>query len=360
MAAEEEEYDYFDHYNYSFNLSYDDYHTVCEKEDVRSFARVFLPVIYTLVLVVGLAGNALVVAIYVHYKKLRTMTDVYIMNLALADLLLLLTLPFWAADAIVGWVLGEAMCKITSALYAMNFGCGMMFLACISVDRYLAVFHSNSARVFRRRHCLWVCLLVWAVAFALGLPDMIFFTVKYTSTKKTCMAIYPSSMAQPTKASVEILEVLLSFILPFLVMLFCYSKVAYALLKTPEARQGKKWRAFKVLLAVVGVFIATQLPYNALKFWRAVDIIYTLVVHCEVSKRLDWAAQVTESLALTHSCVNPVLYAFIGASFSQHLLRLVKSLSRRRRQQRSPQEEPAVEVSLNSHSGSRDTSTFTI
>ncbi|KAJ8419167.1 hypothetical protein AAFF_G00006660 [Aldrovandia affinis] len=356
---EDLDYMYLDHDNDTFNFSYDDYHTVCDKEEVRSFARVFLPVIYALALVVGLAGNSLVVAIYAYYKRLKTMTDVYILNLAVADLLLLLTLPFWAADAVNGWELGVGMCKVTSALYGMNFSCGMLFLACISLDRYLAVSNSAVARAVRRRHCLVVCLTVWAVSVVLGLPDMAFATVRQGSTRKSCILVYPSSMARPTKATLEILEVMLGFLLPFLVMLFCYSRVARALQGTPHVTQGKKWKAFKVLLAVVGVFIATQLPYNVVKFCRAMDIIYALVTHCEASKSLDIAMQITESLALTHSCLNPVLYAFIGASFRQHVVKVMKSLGQRRQRYRRRNEQP-VEISLNSHSVSEETSTFTI
>ncbi|KAJ8277613.1 hypothetical protein GJAV_G00077540 [Gymnothorax javanicus] len=357
---EDQDYAYFDYDNDTDNFSYYDYHTVCDKAEVRSFAKVFLPAIYALALVVGLAGNSMVVAVYLYYKRLKTMTDVYILNLAAADLLLLLTLPFWAADAVNGWELGVSMCKLTSALYTMNFEGGMLFLACISVDRYLAVSNAALARAVRRRYAVWVCILVWMAAFTLGLPDMIFTTVKHGVTRKSCIPVYPASMARPTKATLEILDVVLGFLVPFVVMLFCYCKVARALHNVTDVMQGKKWRAVKVLLAVVGVFMATQLPYNIVKFCRAMDIIYTLVTYCEVSKNLDIAMQITESLALSHSCLNPILYAFIGASFRQHILKVMKSLGQRRRQYRH-RDEPPVEISLNnSHSESQDTTTFTI
>ncbi|MBN3308034.1 ACKR4 protein, partial [Amia calva] len=347
-----EDYEYdegYDSYNYTYNVTYGDYHTICDKEEVRSFGRVFLPIIYSLALVVGLAGNSLVVAIYIYYKKLKTMTDVYILNLAIADLLLLFTLPFWAADAVGGWELGVALCKLTSSLYVMNFSCGMLFLACISVDRYWAV---TTGRVKKDR-CLLICLLVWTTAFILGMPKLVFSTVREIPGRKVCLSVYPSHMAQAAKASLKILEVLLSFALPFLVMLFCYSRVAQVLSRSPQV---KKWKAFKVLMAVVGVFIVTQLPYNIVKFCRAMDVIYTLVTDCEASKHMDKATQVTESLALAHSCLNPIVYAFVGASFKHHILKFVKSFGNRQRRRK----EPDIDISLNSHSVSENTSSFTI
>lgn len=349
--------DYGEHDNDSF---YEDYPTLCDKQDVRSFGGAFLPVIYGLVLILGLAGNSLVVAVYLRYKKLRTMTDVYILNLAAADLLLLFTLPFWAADAIHGWQLGAAMCKITSILYDVNFGCGMFFLACISVDRYLAMASARGPPAAQGRRRMAVCLTVWVAAFLLGVPDSIFTTVKHTSSRKACIAVYSTNMAVATKAALEILEVVLAFLLPFLVMLFCYSRLARAIRRLPEARQGRKRHVFRVLLAVVAAFLATQLPYNVVKFWRAMDIIYNLVTQCENSKSLDRAMQVTESLALTHSCLNPVLYAFLGTSFRQYLLKIMKAFGQRRRTWNGREQPRDVEISLNSHETSEDTSQFTL
>ncbi|KAM3850092.1 atypical chemokine receptor 4-like, partial [Diretmus argenteus] len=277
-VSEEEEYYY--HENFSHNYSYDDYSTMCEKSDVRSFAGLFLPVVYTVCLVVGLAGNTLVVAVYAYHKRLKTMTDAFLTHLAVADLLLLFTLPFWAADAARGWELGEALCKMVSACYTVNFTCCMLLLACVSLDRYLASVRAQGRdrggclqKVFTRKHCGKVCLVVWVTALLLGLP------------------------------------------------------------------------ALRVLLIVVGVFVATQLPYNTVKVYRAMDSVYTLVTQCGVSKALDQAAQVTESLALTHCCLNPVLYAFVGSSFRQHMMKVAKMCGERRR--RSGKEERGIEMSFN-------------
>ncbi|XP_051543645.1 atypical chemokine receptor 4-like [Myxocyprinus asiaticus] len=375
------DYDHNDEHDNSSNHSYDDddfpdYHTVCDKQEVRSFAGVFLPVVYTLALILGLAGNSLVIFVYLSRKRLRTMTDVFILNLAFADLLLLLTLPFWAADAVNGWEIGIAACKITSALYTTNFSCGMLLLACISIDRYHALARGSTAvhapgRNNAHRQRIIVCLLVWALAILLGLPDMVFYTVRqHSGGRNACRAVYPHSMAQAAKATLEILEVSLSFLLPLLVMMFCYCRVAVVLSQAATAgvRGGRRWRAFRVLIAVVGVFLLTQLPYNVFKLVRALDVIFMLVTECEVSKNLDRANQIMESLALTHCCLNPVLYVFIGSSFKMHVLKLAKRCGQTGRDYRHGNEQPTVEISLKSgershtHSSSDNegTSTFTI
>lgn len=369
------DFEYHDDEDPSLNETYEyNYeHSVCDKEEVRSFAGVFLPAVYAVALVVGLAGNALVVVVYTSRLRLRTLTDVCILNLAISDLMLLFTLPFWAADAVHGWMLGSAACKITCFLYSTNFSCGMLMLACISVDRYRAVTQNPTGRSGTgqrvKRQWLLVCVVLWATASFLALPELIFSRVKHSHHRNFCTAVYPHSMARPAKAALELLEVTLSFLLPFLVMVVCYSLVGRALTKAVGVKRERKWRALRVLLAVVAVFLLTQLPYNVVKLCRAMDVIYILVTDCEVSKSLDRALQMTESLALTHACINPVLYAFIGSSFRGHVLKAAKHLGQRfGRHSKHVTEEPAVEIALNtrnqteSQSGSedQDTSTFTI
>ncbi|XP_008284979.1 atypical chemokine receptor 4 [Stegastes partitus] len=366
-----EEDDYYYHGNVSFNFSYDDYPALCEKGDIRSFAALFLPIMYTVCLVVGLVGNALVVAVYAYYKRLKTMTDAFLSHLAVADLLLLFTLPFWAADAARGWELGEVVCKIVSACYTVNFTCCMLLLACISLDRYLALARAQVKgqggrlqRVFSRKHCWKVCLAVWATAFLLGLPDLTLSEVRWASNRNICVAIYPPSMGRGGKAALEVAEVLLGFLLPLVVMVICYGSVGRTLSGLPIRSRGKKWKALRVLLIVVGVFVVTQLPYNVLKVYRAMDSVYTLVTHCGTSKVLDQAAQVTESLALTHCCLNPIIYAFVGSSFRQHMMKVAKKFGENRRKRSRRRETPAevfrMEMSCNSHSASQATNTFSI
>lgn len=367
-----EEEDYYYHENISYNFSYEDYPTLCEKNDIRSFAAVFLPIMYTMCLVVGLAGNALVVAVYAYHKRLKTMTDTFLTHLAVADLLLLFTLPFWAADAARGWELGVVVCKIVSACYTVNFTCCMLLLACISLDRYLALARARGRdqrgrlqRAFSRRHCWKVCLAVWVTAFMLGLPDLKFSeVVRWESNRNICLAVYPPSMAKEGKAALEIVEVLLGFLLPLLVMVICYCSMGRALQGLPAESRGKKWKALRVLLIVVGVFVVTQLPYNAVKVYRVMDSVYALVTHCGTSKVLDQAAQVTESLALTHCCLNPILYAFVGSSFRQHMMKVAKKFGedrrRRRRRRENPAAEEELEMSFNSHTASQETNTFSI
>uniref|UniRef100_A0A8D0HHC2 Atypical chemokine receptor 4 n=1 Tax=Sphenodon punctatus TaxID=8508 RepID=A0A8D0HHC2_SPHPU len=344
-----EYYEEEDESNVTFD--YTPYEMICEKEEVRNFNKSFLPAFYSLVFIAGIAGNSLVVAIYVYFKKLKTKTDVYLMNLAIADLLLLSTLPFWAANAVHGWVLGNPMCKLTSVLYTMNFSASMQFLACISVDRYNAITKPQTHQRIKKQ-CSITCFCVWIAAILLSIPELIFNTVKKNDDRYGCLPVFPMNLGKVLQATIQILEIILGFMLPFVIMLICYSAIARVLIKSPNVKKSK---SLKVLLAVVMAFIVTQLPYNVVKFWRAIDIIYLLITDCETSKTMDVAFHVTKSIALFHRCLNPILYFFMGATFKMHITKIAKNYGRWRRQCVVTEE-----LSMNYEDHTEQTSSFTI
>ncbi|EDL21086.1 atypical chemokine receptor 4 isoform X1 [Mus musculus] len=339
---------YYEENEMNYTHDYSQYEVICIKEEVRQFAKVFLPAFFTVAFVTGLAGNSVVVAIYAYYKKQRTKTDVYILNLAVADLLLLITLPFWAVNAVHGWILGKMMCKVTSALYTVNFVSGMQFLACISIDRYWAITKAPS-QSGAGRPCWIICCCVWMAAILLSIPQLVFYTVNQNAR---CTPIFPHHLGTSLKASIQMLEIGIGFVVPFLIMGVCYASTARALIKMPNI---KKSRPLRVLLAVVVVFIVTQLPYNVVKFCQAIDAIYLLITSCDMSKRMDVAIQVTESIALFHSCLNPILYVFMGASFKNYIMKVAKKYGSWRRQRQNVEEIP-----FDSEGPTEPTSSFTI
>ncbi|TEA23946.1 hypothetical protein DBR06_SOUSAS21910024, partial [Sousa chinensis] len=87
-------------------------------------------------------GNLLVVLILINCKKLKSMTDIYLLNLAVSDLLFLLTIPFWAHYAADQWVFGNVMCKFFTGLYHIGYFGGIFFIILLTIDRYLAIVHA--------------------------------------------------------------------------------------------------------------------------------------------------------------------------------------------------------------------------
>ncbi|KAF5899804.1 C-C chemokine receptor type 4-like, partial [Clarias magur] len=120
-------------------IDYSDFIKPCESETHASW---FLPVLYSLFFVVGFLGNMLVLWVMLKDAQLKTMTDVSLLNLAIADLLLIFTLPFLAHYARDTWVFGNTMCTLVLGVYYIGFYAGIFFIVLMSINRYLAIAHA--------------------------------------------------------------------------------------------------------------------------------------------------------------------------------------------------------------------------
>lgn len=299
---------------------------MCSRSSARLFRGEYEPPLFCMIFLVGAVGNLLVVWIYTRVRqRLKTMTDVYLLNLAIADLMFLCTLPIWAVDAIKGWAFGVALCKIVSALYKINFFSSMLLLTCISVDRYIAIVQVTKAQNLKKKRLFYsklVCVGVWFISTLLSLPEFIFAQVKPDHDKSFCTLVYWNNENNRTKILVLSLQICMGFCLPLLVMIFCYTVIIRTLL---QARSFEKHKALRVIFAVVFVFVLSQLPLNSLLIVEAVQATNTTITQCEMQIGIDKAGQVARSLAYTHACINPLLYVFIGVRFREDLLKLVKS-----------------------------------
>ncbi|KAL0172367.1 hypothetical protein M9458_032678, partial [Cirrhinus mrigala] len=115
-----EEFDFSADYGDSYSENYESYcegHIVCDQESSMYFDSIFIPVLYSLALIMGLVGNGLVMVVLWKKRPSMNATDIFILHLSLADILLLLTLPFWAVEAANEWIFGTALCKLIGALF---------------------------------------------------------------------------------------------------------------------------------------------------------------------------------------------------------------------------------------------------
>ncbi|KAK7159350.1 hypothetical protein R3I94_005624 [Phoxinus phoxinus] len=302
--------------------------SVCDRSAVRQFRSYYEPTFYWIIVILGAIGNFLVVWIYTHFSnRLKAMTDVYLLNLALADMFFLCTLPFWAADSIYGWAFGLALCKIVSAIYKINFFSSMFLLTCISVDRYIVIVQTTKAQNSKRVRLLYsklICVLVWILAALLSIPEFLFARTKEDDEgNHFCTMVYWNNENNRTKIMVLVLQICMGFCIPLIVMIFCYTNIIRTLLKT---RNFQKHKALRVIMAVVAVFVISQLPYNGMLVFEATQAANTTITNCEKVQHFDIAGQVLKSFAYMHSCLNPFLYAFVGVRFRKDVIRIFQNL----------------------------------
>ncbi|XP_020377453.1 C-X-C chemokine receptor type 1-like [Rhincodon typus] len=280
--------------------------------------------IYSLVCFLAVTGNIIVMIVLLYHQRTISSTDTYLLHLAVADLLFAVTLPFWAVDAVSGWMFGDAMCKIISMLQEINFYSGILLLACISIDRFLSIVYATQTHKQKRPFISQlVCAAVWLMAFVLSLP--VLYKGEFTppgSTRQMCYEMLVGELAERWRIVTRFLRHFIGFVIPLAIMIFCYSVTIQKLFQT---KGSQKYKAMKVIIVVVVAFLICWFPHNITVFFDTLMRSQLIAETCEKRNHIDRTLLGTRSLGFLHSCINPILYAFIGVKFRTNLHKILES-----------------------------------
>lgn len=312
--------------------SYEDYSDSDELCEFNSSYEIEVTYhIYALICALGLLGNILVLVTYAFYKKAKTLTDIYLVNVAIADLLFVFTLPLIIFNEQYNWWMGIWACKVLRGSYSINLYCSVLLLACISGDRYVAIVKAKSSFGIRapsraQIYSRFICIIIWLFAIVLSMPTFIYSEladeeINGTDEMECSLTFATNGTAQLMKVLLPSMQMSVGFFLPLLVMGFCYTSVIFTLLRSQNYRRHK---ALRVVLAVVLVFILCHLPYNITLLIHTVRLFK--VRSCSAEKNIHLAMSVTRSVAYLHCCLNPILYAFIGVKFRSHFCQIIEDL----------------------------------
>ncbi|XP_010766350.1 C-C chemokine receptor type 6 [Notothenia coriiceps] len=287
--------------------------------------------IHSIICACGLMGNTLVIATYMFYKRAKTMTDVYLFNVAVADLIFVLALPLIIYNEQNSWAMGSVACKVLRSAYSINLYSGMLLLACVSGDRYVAIVQARRSFGARSRALIYsrlICSAVWVLAVALTLPTLLYtklfeeINLGDEPNSVICqLSFNETETAKLIKVVVPTLQMAIGFLLPLLVMVFCYSCIVGTLLR---AQSSQRHKAVRVVLAVVVVFIICHLPYNAALLNHTLSLFKER--SCTLEKIKLKVLAISRSVAYLHCCLNPILYAFIGVKFRSHFRQIMVDL----------------------------------
>ncbi|XP_030770204.1 nociceptin receptor isoform X1 [Rhinopithecus roxellana] len=310
--------------------------------------------LYLAVCVGGLLGNCLVMYVILRHTKMKTATNIYIFNLALADTLVLLTLPFQGTDILLGfWPFGNALCKTVIAIDYYNMFTSTFTLTAMSVDRYVAICHPIRALDVRTSSkAQAVNVAIWALASVVGVPVAIMGSAQVedegqwgvpSSPHQTLhgswvaplgpLALHVSwAHSDPTSLPAEIeclVEIptpqdywgpvfavcifLFSFIIPVLIISVCYSLMirrlrGVRLLSGSREKDRNLRRITRLVLVVVAVFVGCWTPVQ----------VFVLVQGLGVQPGSETAVAILRfctALGYVNSCLNPILYAFLDENF---------------------------------------------
>ncbi|XP_061592474.1 galanin receptor type 1b [Cololabis saira] len=283
---------------------------------------VAVPLLFGLIFVLGVLGNLLVVGVILGLGRRGAAhppgpTNVFLLNLSAADLgfLLVCVPPQATVYSLPHWVFGGFLCSFGHFFTSACMLVSIFTLVAMSADRYLAVVRARSALCVRsRRNALAGVLLIWGASLACSGPvarHQVLLT-GHPSAPNSTFCWEDWSGAGQGRRAYKVLVLVLGFLLPLLLICWCYSRVLCHLHKKMMTKSKKSKRSKKkttqTVLLVVAAFTICWMPHHIIAMWvefgtfplNDATFAFRIISHC---------------LSYGNSCVNPILYAFMSENF---------------------------------------------
>lgn len=281
-------------------------------------------ILFALVCIVGLFGNTLVIYAVLRFTKMKTVTNMYILNLAIADECFLIGIPFLIITMHLGeWTFGKAMCKAFMVSTSITQFTSSIFLFIMSADRYVAICHPVSATRYRSPFVAKiVSAAAWTMSAIIMLPVMFYATtIEKMDNQMTCNIQWPQENEAGSGTTFTLYSLILGFAIPLCLILTFYSMVLRKLRSVgSKTRSKEKKRSHrkvtKLVLTVITVYVLCWLPY-----WISqVALITSPPYVCNTRLQITLFVLVG-CLGYSNSAMNPILYAFLSDNFKKSFLK---------------------------------------
>ncbi|KAM4702038.1 type-1 angiotensin II receptor-like [Discoglossus pictus] len=294
-----------------------------------AFVFILVPVFYIIVFIVGIVGNSVIVVGLTCCLQLKSVANIYIVNLAVADLLFVATLPLWAVNMSdkYHWIFGSFMCKLCATMSSVNMYASIFLLTCLSIDRYFGIVHPMKSLKRRTQTKAKIAtFVVWVSACITSSPTM-YFRQTFHSTvhhHTVCSMKYPpNSIFWPT--FVDLMKNVVGFVMPFILQ-GVYYYLIYKNMLTSQKNKWKKTKSDKILRIVVTMvcaFLVCWLPFQIATFLMVLVRLH-IITACKIVRVIHAIMPITVCIAFSNSCVNPFLYYFASKRFRGQLLKALR------------------------------------
>ena len=288
---------------------------------------VILPIIYSVICAVGLTGNTAVIYVILKAPKMKTVTNMFILNLAIADDLFTLVLPINIAEHLLHyWPFGEVLCKVILSIDHYNIFSSIYFLTVMSIDRYLVVLATVRSkrmpyRTYRAAKIISLC--VWILVILIVMPFTVFAGVYVNpfDERKSCVLSFPIPESLWFKAS-RIYTLILGFAIPVSTICILYTMMLYKLRNmrlnsNAKALDKAKKKVTIMVFIVLAVCLFCWTPFH-------LSTIVALTTDLRTTPLLIGISYFITSLSYANSCLNPFLYAFLDDSFRKAFKKMLE------------------------------------
>ncbi|KAJ3608345.1 hypothetical protein NHX12_025393 [Muraenolepis orangiensis] len=269
-----------------------------------------LSCLYTILLFpVGFAGNILILLVNLSHGSRLTAPDLYFVNLAAADLMLVSDSLIEVFNLRRGYYENAALCTFMALFQQVNMYSSVFFLTWMSFDRFKVLTGHVGRRLPRARLS---CCLIWASSSFLTVLPFAVAHAQHRGEPHFCFA---------NVSQVRWLEVMLGFAVPFCILGVCYWRISRRLLRSRLAHGGpqrgpRRLKALRMISAAVLVFFLCWLPENV---FVCVHLLRGAAEDSTMWRDYPLAAHVVSLAAFSNSCLNPLIYSFLGETFRDRL-----------------------------------------
>ncbi|XP_066465489.1 formyl peptide receptor 2-like [Eleutherodactylus coqui] len=303
--------------DYNYNSSNEDYETrtMPSYNDFREedIIRNMSITLYSIVFVLGTIGNGLVIWI-AGFRMKKTISATWFLNLAIADFLCCASLPL----RIAGWFyifpyMGTICCILSIFLFSINMNASVLLLTAMSIDRCITVMWPFWAKIHRTSKLVKITVaIIWV--FSLLFTGLLFYLYGFyfRDLKEWCSLDFREYGPDEVKQIFQLLRLSIMFAIPFLVILISYVTIFLKLRQRRRPQRSK--RPYRIITAVILCFFICWFPFY---IWPLTPQYKLYYLHLHIINNI------IINLACLNSCINPIIYVFMGQDFKHSLLRSI-------------------------------------
>ncbi|XP_067404457.1 cysteinyl leukotriene receptor 1 [Emydura macquarii macquarii] len=295
---------------------------------IDDFRNKVYSTLYSMIAILGFVGNSFVLCVLIKTYQQKTAFQIYMLNLAVSDLLCVCTLPLRVVYYVHkgNWFFGDFLCRISSYAFYVNLYCSILFMMAMSFSRCIAiVFPVQNLNLVTEKKAKLACVSIWIFVTLTSSPFLL--SKSYQDGNKT-KCFEPPERDQVTSLLIlHYIALFVGFIIPFSVITICYTMIIRTLLKNSlKKNQTTRKKAVWMIIIVTTAFLVSFTPYHIQR------TIYLHILNrkdssCEGLLFMQKSVVITLSLAASNCCFDPLLYFFSGGNFRRRLSTFRKASS---------------------------------
>lgn len=321
--------------------------------------QIIFYMIYAIIFVLGISGNVLVCYVVMRNRTMQTVTNIFITNLALSDILMcIIAVPFTPLYSFIGeWIFGTVLCHLITFSQSISVYISTLTLMSIAVDRFVVIMYPFKERMRLQTAVIIICI-IWIFSIVATLPYGVFMNLVEISGKRYCEERWPSEMSRHV---FSVCTSILQFVVPFVVITYCYIRISIRLSvqaklkpgakssRKDEAEWERKCSINRMLIAMVAIFAISWFPININ------NLIQDTNINVANWQYATFCFFIAHAIAMSSTCYNPFVYAWLNKNFRKEFEQVLPCFSVYYKPYRSQFSRYELETSCNGNDTTADT-----